>query len=210
MSDPDRDGEVAAADEPSAERPVSQAPPRSMWQRFRWVGVIALFVGLYAVGKATGLIDNLKAEEIRRMVSDAGPWGVLLYAAIFSAGELIHIPGMIFVAAGILAWGRLAGFFVALFGAVVSVSVSFWVVRGLGGRALVRIDRPFMRKMLGRLHARPVITILILRAIFWISPPLNYALAMTNVRFRDYLLGSALGLAVPVALAALVFDLLFQ
>ena len=124
-------------------------------------------------------------------------------------GELVHIPGMIFVAAGILAWGQLGGFFVSLLGAVVSVSVSFWVVRALGGKALDRIDKPFMRKMLGRLHARPILTIFILRAIFWVAPPLNYALALSSVRFRDYLVGSTAGLVIPVGLAALVFDLIF-
>lgn len=198
---------AAAAEE--AEKVTPPPPHRSRWQRFRWVAVIVLFAALYGVGKWTGLLDDLDAETIRRTVSDAGPWGVVLYVVIFSAGELIHVPGMLFVAAGILAYGRLAGFFVALVGAVTSVSVSFWVVRGIGGKALARIDRPFMRKMLTRLHARPVVTIVILRAVFWISPPLTYALALTNIRFRDYLVGSALGLLVPVGLAALVFDLIF-
>lgn len=203
------DGAVSAVD--GAAGKVTPPPPhRSPWQRFRWVAVIVLFVALYAVGKWTGLVDDLEPEEVRRTVSEAGPWGVLLFVVIFSAGELIHIPGMLFVAAGILAWGRLGGFFVSLLGAVVSVSVSFWVVRGLGGRALTSIDKPFMRKMLGRLHARPIVTIVILRALFWVSPPLNYALALTNVKFREYLIGSAIGLVFPVALAALVFEWLFQ
>ena len=38
--------------------------------------------------------------------------------------------------------------------------------------------------------------------------PLNYALAMTRVRLRDHLIGSALGLPLPIAAMALGFDLL--
>jgi uncharacterized membrane protein YdjX (TVP38/TMEM64 family) len=46
----------------------------------------------------------------------------------------------------------------------------------------------------------------ILRLILWMAPPLNYALAMSAVRFRDYVIGSALGLLIPIALASLFFD----
>ena len=38
------------------------------------------------------------------------------------------------------------------------------------------------------------------------APPLNVALALSGVRFRDYLLGTALGLPVPVALFTIFFD----
>jgi uncharacterized membrane protein YdjX (TVP38/TMEM64 family) len=193
---------------PGPER--GEPPPKSRWQKLRPFLVVVLFVGLLVLGKVTGLVDRLDTEEVRATVADAGPWGVLLYVAIFAAGELVHVPGMVFVAAGVLAWGRVAGFFVTLLASIVSVSVSFFVVRAVGGKALARIDKPFMRKLLDRLHARPILTIVILRAVFWLAPPLNYALALSSVRFRDYLVGSALGLVVPILLAVAVLDLLFQ
>ncbi len=186
------------------------AEPRSAWQRWRLVAVVALFAALWLVGDATGVIDRFDQDEVRRMVADAGPWGILLFVAVFTAGELLHVPGMVFIAAAILAWGQLTGFFVALGAAVVSVSVSFVVVRAIGGKALARIERPLMKKLLARLHARPVLTIVTLRAVFWLSPPLNYALAMTDLRFRDYLVGSAIGLVIPILGAAFLFDLIFQ
>ena len=33
-------------------------------------------------------------------------------------------------------------------------------------------------------------TVIVLRLLLWIAPPLNYALAMSNIRFREYLVGS--------------------
>ncbi|MCB9621848.1 MAG: DedA family protein, partial [Sandaracinus sp.] len=53
---------------------------------------------------------------------------------------------------------------------------------------------------------RPVRVVALLRLILWMAPPLNYALAMSAVRFRDYVVGSALGLILPIAAAALFFD----
>lgn len=188
----------------------SPRPAARWWRHWRIAAVVAVFAILYGVGRATGWLDELDADAVRAKVIDAGPWGVLVFFGVFAAGELLHVPGMIFVAAGILAWGQLWGFVIGLAGSVLSVSVSFVVVRTVGGKALAAVERPLMRKMLDRLHARPITTIALLRAVFWMSPPLNYALALTSVTFRAYLIGSTLGLVVPVLAASLLFDLLFN
>ena len=62
------------------------------------------------------------------------------------------------------------------------------------------------RYLLHRLDQRPIRTVFILRLLLFLAPPLNYVLAMTNVRYRDYLIGSALGLVPGLLLVALLFD----
>jgi uncharacterized membrane protein YdjX (TVP38/TMEM64 family) len=42
------------------------------------------------------------------------------------------------------------------------------------------------------------------------APPLNYALALSNVRFRSYLLGTALGLLAPITGLVLLSDQLLR
>jgi uncharacterized membrane protein YdjX (TVP38/TMEM64 family) len=74
---------------------------------------------------------------------------------------------------------------------------------------LAAIERPWLRRMLDRLQARPIRTLVIMRLLLFISPPINYALGLTSLRFRDYAIGSALGLALPMATATLLFDWLF-
>ena len=147
---------------------------------------------------------------MRRQVETAGGWGVLFYVVTFVIGELVHIPGMVFVAASILAYGRYAGFFVGLLGAVCAVVVSFLFVRADGGNLLTEIDHPFVKRMMARLDERPVATVLELRSFLWLAPPLNYALAMSSIRFGDYLVGSTLGLVVPVLAAGFLFEWLFS
>ena len=58
--------------------------------------------------------------------------------------------------------------------------------------------------------SRPVLTVALLRLIFQTAPPLNYALPMTAVRWRDHLVGSVLGLPVPVVVMAFFFDRLLH
>ena len=44
--------------------------------------------------------------------------------------------------------------------------------------------------------------------LFQTLPALNYALAMSGVKFRDYLIGTLLGLPLPIFLYCLFFDYL--
>jgi len=166
---------------------------------------VALFAGLWVIGKATGLLEGWDQERIRTMVEASGALGVLAFIAAFSVGELLHVPGMVFVAAAIVLWGALWGFAISFGAALVSVLVSFFLVRAVGGKALAEMERPLVKRLLSRLDRRPIQTVALLRLVLWLAPALNYALAMTNVRPRDYLVGSALGLFLPIAAGSAVF-----
>jgi uncharacterized membrane protein YdjX (TVP38/TMEM64 family) len=186
---------------------VTQNKPR---QHIRLALLISILVALFLVGRYTGVAENVDAESIRELIRSAGVWGWALYIATFAGGEFIHIPGMVFVLAGILMYGQVVGFGLAWMASVVSVCFSFVVVRRLGGTPLANVEKPWVKRILGRLNAQPIRTVVVLRLVLWLAPPLNYALALTNVRFRDYLIGSALGLIAPVAGVAILFDWLFN
>ena len=177
-------------------------------QKYGLFLVLLLFVGLYALSKSMGLTE-WDVENIRTQVEKTGFWGPIFYTAIFAGGEFIHIPGMVFVAAGILVYGRWWGFVLSFIASVVSVCFSFLVVRAIGGKPLSQIERPFFKKLLAGLDTHPIRVILVLRLFLSLAPALNYTLALTNVRFRDYLIGSVLGLLLPVGGVSLFFDWVF-
>ena len=77
-------------------------------------------------------------------------------------------------------------------------------------KALLAIRRPFIRRWLARVDERPVLAVAGLRSVFWMTPALTYALAFTRVGFRDYMIGTALGLALPVAAMSVFFDWLLS
>jgi uncharacterized membrane protein YdjX (TVP38/TMEM64 family) len=163
------------------------------------VALLALLLAaVWFAADRAGLRDSMSAEGLRVMMADAGMLGVVSYLFAFAAGQLVQLPGLAFVLAARVAYGPFVGFLVGYVGALVAVSVSFVVVRAIGGRALAEIKWSWARKMLARLDDRPIMTIVILRTLFMLSPPLNYALAMSSTRFRHYLLGSALGLILPL------------
>ena len=63
-------------------------------------------------------------------------------------------------------------------------------------------------RLMARLDAHPIRNIVILRIFLQTVPALNYALAMSGVRFRDYLMATLLGLPLPIALYCIFFDYL--
>lgn len=199
MNEPSDDG---AAESPEAE-PTGPSKLR--------LALLAVFlVGLFVLGSVTGWADRFTLDGVRETIAGAGLWGFAIFLAAFAVGELLHVPGFLFVAAAVLAYGRLYGGVAAYVGAVVSVVVSFAVVRGVGGKALGGLKNARVRRILDKLEERPVRVVAILRIILWMAPPLNYALALSPVRFRDYLIGSALGLILPMIVASAFIDWFIQ
>lgn len=166
----------------------------------------AIVVAVSVAGRASGLTDAISPESVRALLAGAGIFGVLAFVVVFSLGLLAHLPGLLFIAVAVLAYGRELGALVALAGSIVAVSVSFFVVRRFGGRALAELKSPFLKRMLSQLDTRPLRSVIVLRAVFGVAPPLNYALALSSLGFRDYLIGSAIGMAAPIIIAAVILD----
>jgi uncharacterized membrane protein YdjX (TVP38/TMEM64 family) len=172
----------------------------------RLILAAVLIVILIAAGKITGAHQYFTPDKVQDLVQDAGIWGYVLFIIIFSIGELLHIFGLIFVAAGVYAFGEFAGLLLGIVGGTIAVCVSFLVMRTVGGRAFTRIDKPWVVRILQRLDTKPIRTVIILRLVFIMYPSLNYLLALTSIRFRDYLIGSVVGLIIPISVFVFFFD----
>lgn len=176
----------------------------------RLVFLAALVAVLLVLRYETHLGASLSTAHLRDLVQRAGAAGVAVFVVAFACGELLHVPGIVFVAAAVLAWGRLAGGAVAYLGALVAVSLVFVIVRAVGGQPLGELKQPRLRAIMARLEERPIRTVALLRLVLWLAPALTYALALSRIRYRHYVAGSALGLALPVAAAAAFFELYFH
>jgi len=182
------------------------APPEAKPSWPRLVGLVVVMAVLFAIGHFTGLTDYLTRENLRALMESLGVWGVVLFVVLFAVGEFMHVPGIVFVLAALLAYGRVGGAVAAYLGALASVSFSFLLVRRVGGQALAHVKRARIAKVLAHLDRRPILTIAVMRMFLFLLPAVNYGLAMTRVRFRDYLAGSALGLVPPMVVIALAFE----
>ena len=168
----------------------------------RILGLLVLVGLLFWGAHASGLTDNFTIESARDQMEAAGAWGVVVFVGLFIVGDLLHVPGLIFVAGAILAYGTIEGLILGYFGALTGQSFNFWLIRKVGGRPLAEIEKPLVKKVMANLSERPIRTVVTLRMIFVVMPAVNYGLAMSQLRYRDYLLASAIGLIPPMSLFA--------
>ena len=172
----------------------------------RLLAVIAFLGLLLAVFQLSGLRGNFNLAFLHQKFLDNEVTGLLIFMALFALGNLIQIPGWIFLAAAVLSLGEAWGAVATYLGAMVSCVFTFWVIRLVGSDALRQVSGKWSGRLLGRLDAHPVRNIVLLRILLQTLPALNYALALSGVKFRSYLIGTALGLPLPIALYCIFFD----
>lgn len=168
-----------------------------------------LFVALlWAVVEASGLRGELGLDAVRQRFAEHRLGGFAVFTGLFVLANLVHVPGGFFLAAAVLALGPLWGALTTYAAACISCTVTFVVVRALGADALRALDHPLARRLFARLDAQPVRSVVLLRLVFHSVPALNYGLALSGVTLRHYVVGTLIGLPLPIAVVTLLFDTL--
>jgi len=163
---------------------------------------------LFCIFEFTGLREKISLAFIQNNFNHHFIIGVIVFAALYSLGNLIQIPGFVFLGAAVVTLGQIEGAAVSYLAAIVSCSVTYWVIRIVGGNALRQLESPFAKKILAQLDHNPIKTVVILRTLFQTAPALNYSLALSGIPFSKYFLGSLVGLLLPVIIYCTFFDLI--
>jgi uncharacterized membrane protein YdjX (TVP38/TMEM64 family) len=169
--------------------------------------LVSCFLAFLAlVFSISGLRGHMNLAYIREQLLGHPVEGFLSFVVLFVLGNLVQVPGWLFLAAAVLALGQTWGFVVTYMAACIACIVTFVVVRWLGGDALRSLPNRRVLQILAQLDRRPVLSVLVARLLFQTLPALNYALAMSGTRFRTYSLGTVLGLIPPLILYCVFFE----
>lgn len=133
-------------------------------------------------------------SDVALALSDVGPWAPALFILAYIFATVAFVPGLaLSLAAGAL-FGVVRGTLYVLVGANVGAVLAFAIARRLAHRHVSAwLSRHHQWAAVGdAVRGRGLMVVLLLR----LSPVvpynvLNYALGVTDVRFRDYLIGSA-------------------
>lgn len=174
----------------------------------RLLGVVLFLAVLFAVFELSGLRQHFNLDFVRQQITDHRVGGLLTFILLFTLGNFIQIPGWIFLAAAVLALGRTMGGFATYIAACVSCVATFLTIRFMGGDALRQLENKTVARILQQLDAHPIRSIIVARTLFQTLPAVNYALAMSGVKFREYLIGTLLGLPLPIFLYCVFFEYL--
>lgn len=164
-------------------------------------GLIAMgLVSLVALAWSQGWFDRINTESIEAMIRDAGPWGPVLYIALFAVLEPFGVPGVLFVVPGGLVWDWPTLFALTLTGATGAAVTGFLFARTLGRDWVEQRLSDRARMYDEELAKNGLRTVIVIRLLFFIAPWAHWLLGLSRVSFREYLLGTIIGLAPMMAL----------
>lgn len=192
------------------ERIVRPEKARSVLQRYG--RIFALIGGILALALAwrfTGLSEWLsvdRAEELANRIQDA-PFTPLLVMLAYVIGGLIALPITLMIVATVTVFGTWTGMAYALAGAELSAVVTYGVGHLLGRDKVGRIAGSRINRLIQALAKRGIVTVMMLR-IVPVAPftVINVAAGVSPIRFRDFALGSFLGIIPGVLGIGLMAD----
>ena len=160
--------------------------------------LILIVIGAVVLALILGTPD---IAAVRSRVDAAGLWGPALFFALYTGLALIPWPKALLTAAGGALFGLWAGAGLALAAALVGAVISFGLGRLLGREVVDRLIRGRLARVDALLADHGLSAVLIVRLVPLVPfIAINYASGLSGVRFRHYVLGSAIGM-VPGSLA---------
>jgi len=178
----------------------------------RWLRLAVLLL-LVAAGvwanRSLDLSWSGVVSETRALVEPLGAWGPLAFIGVCIFAALVHAPELAVIALGGVVFGRAGGFVYGWIGGVAGGVVCFTLARHLLRDAvraslIGRFDR--LERLDTQLERHGFLTVLVLRLVLFVAPPMNWAIGTTRVRFRHYLAGSIVGVAPGVAITVSFAD----
>ncbi|MDQ7086410.1 MAG: VTT domain-containing protein [Acidobacteriota bacterium] len=118
----------------------------------------------------------------------------MLFVAIYGLGVCLFVPGTLLTGLGGAIFGPWWGFVYAWCGAMAGAAGAFWIGRTLGRDFAAGVIGDRLGKYDEAIERNGLATVLYLRLVYFPFTPMNFGMGLTRVRFRDYLLGTGLGI----------------
>ncbi|GEK71936.1 MULTISPECIES: TVP38/TMEM64 family protein [Halomonas] len=175
----------------------------------RSLGVVALTLTLLVV---LGLLwqwlamqDLLTVDSLMALAKGSvawrdAPWAVLVVMAVYAGASLVMFPLSLLVALTGLLFGPWWGFGYALAGTLAASVLTWWVGRKLGRDALLRHGGQRLKGLSRYLSGRGIRTMTLVNLLPLAPFTLTNMMAGAfHLRFRDYMIGSTLGILPGLA-----------
>lgn len=186
------------------------APPakRRAWLRIAVPLAILLLLG--AAWQWTPLRALLDLDRIQAWVEPhRTSWVAFpLVIAAFVLLGLLMVPVLLLIVATGIAFGPWLGSTYALAGAIASASFGFWLGRRVGLPRVERIAGPRVKRVSDAVERNGTLAVYVIRKIPMPFLLINMVMGASRIRFRDFFLGTFLGMGpIVVALAGFGYQL---
>ncbi|MGK7345471.1 MAG: TVP38/TMEM64 family protein [Candidatus Nitrospinota bacterium M3_3B_026] len=150
-----------------------------------------------AAFKYTDIGYYFSREFIEKTLDRLGVWAPAGFVLIYAVGTTLGVPGTIMTILGGVLFGSLLGTVLVVIGATTGACCAFLVARFLARDFIAERfgSAPWFKRLDRGIKEEGIYFILFVRLVpIFPFNGLNFATGLTNVRFRDYLLGTFLGI----------------
>ncbi len=165
------------------------------------IGIILIGIAIWTYN-AFDLTGLFSLDGMTALVNSLGPFGPLAFIGLCIAGVFLHLPEFVVIAVGGVLFGGVKGFVYGWLGALAGSTSTFLCVRYFMRDTVQKsLEGKFksLEALDNRLAAQGFQTVLMLRLVLFMAPPLNWIIALTRVKFLHYFAASALGIIPGVA-----------
>jgi uncharacterized membrane protein YdjX (TVP38/TMEM64 family) len=173
------------------------------------VFLLLLLVVAGAAVYVTGLHEEFEVETLRGLMTRAGVWGPVLFVLLFSL-EGLGVPGIIFMLAAIAVWPPWLAFLLNWLGAIAAGTLGFAYARFVARDFVASRLPDRIRRFEAVIEKRSIRTVVMIRLLFFLAPVAHWALGLSPVSFRNFLLGSAIGFVPGMLLVSFVGGPVFE
>jgi phospholipase D1/2 len=204
---------VADPEQPvSLDAMIAQLPPeeRAAVRRPRWVlpvSVIAIACALTAMWRYTPLAAWTDADRAIAWATDFSNfwWAPLLVILAYTPACVVLFPRAIITLLAVAAFGPWHGFAYAMCGILLACALTYYVGMKMNRETVRRLARGKLTRMSQIMRHRGILAMTAVRLVP-LAPfaVVNVVAGAIHLRFRDFMIGSALGI-LPGTLVATVF-----
>jgi uncharacterized membrane protein YdjX (TVP38/TMEM64 family) len=172
---------------------ISKSRNKAVWK--------ALLLGIFIVSaillvRFTPVKSYLTAEALGNFLETVGLWAPLIFIIIYAVGVCLFLPGTLLTGLGAAIFGAYWGFVVVWFGAIAGASAAFFIGRTLAREFASSLIGDRLKKYDDAIERNGFATVLYLRLVYFPFTPMNFGMGLTKVHFRDYFVGTGLGIVV--------------
>ncbi len=172
--------------------------------------ILLLFCFFILLGRLFEIQNYVNAESIKQILALNWYISLPLFIALCCLANLTNSPTTVILTAVVYVVGRSAAVPFIFVGSVTSCVFTFLTISFFTKNAAPEIKNSFAKKWLARLKTQPILAIFILRFLLQFSPILNYTLALSQVSFKDYFIGTFCGMILPSFFLSYVYEFLVK
>lgn len=157
---------------------------------------LAFVVAAITVVRFTPVRNYLTVEMLSVFLKNAGLWAPAAYIALYAIGVCLFLPGTLLTGLGAAIFGPYWGFVYVWIAAMLGSSAAFFIGRTLAREFATSLVGDRLKKYDDAIERNGFATVLYLRLVYFPFTPMNFGMGITKVRFKDYVLGTGLGILV--------------